>query len=158
MEETIVSNEAAEREHEKQQLAEIESCLSALQRLQRLFLTRPQNGIVLKKEELDQAKGRKCILGISGLRYHRYEKFFEVTPTGVNIVEPYSNFNTYIDAPVDSVVRVLQGVLNGDTSVFSAEWARGKARIVGPKHLHDGFVFGEVFRRLATLIKRYREA
>ena len=158
MEKTTVSNEVAKREQERQQLEEIEVCLSTLQRLQRLFLARPQNGVVLKQEELQQAKGRKCILGISELKYHRYEKFFEVTPTGVNIVQPYSDFNTYIAAPVDSVLRVLQGVLNGDTSVFSAEWARGKAKIVGARHLHDGFVFGEVFRRLATLIKRYREA
>ena len=158
MEKATLPNEATEREREKQQLDEIESCLSSLQRLQKLFLSREQNGAILKKEDLELAKGRKCILGISGLKYNRYEKFFEVTPTGVSIVKPYSDFNTYITAPVDSVLRVLQGVLNGDTSTFSAEWARGQAKIVGAKHLHDGFVFGEVFRRLATLIKRYREA
>lgn len=154
MEETTVVNEAAEQEG--RQLEEIEACLSTLQRLQTLFLLRPQDGAVLKSEELDQAKGRKCILGISGLKYHRYEKFFEVTPSGVNIVPPYADYNTYIAAPVDSVLRVLQGVLEGDTSSFAAEWARGKAKIVGSKHLHDGFVFGEVFRRLAELIRRYR--
>ena len=158
MEKVSVSNEVTEREQEQRQLEEIEACLSTLQRLQKLFLSRAQNGTVLKQEELEQAKGRKCILGISGLKYHRYEKFFEVTPTGVSIVHDYSDFNTYITAPVDSVLRVLQGVLNGDTSSFSAEWARGDAKIVGPRHLHDGFVFGEVFRRLAILIKRYRES
>ena len=158
MEEASVSNTTVERGQERRQLEEIEACLATLQRLQKLFLSRTQNGTVLKKEELEQANGRKCILGISGLKYNRYEKFFEVTPTGVNIVTPYSDFNTYITAPVGSVLRVLQGVLNGDTSSFSAEWARGEAKIVGPRHLHDGFVFGEVFRRLATLIRRYRES
>ena len=156
MEKADIANEVTEREEERKQLEDIEACLSTLQRLQSLFLARPHNGNFLKAEELEQAKGRKCILGISGLKYLKYEKFFEVTPIGVNIVEPYADFNTYIAAPVDSVLRVLQGVLNGDTSAFTAEWARGKTRIVGARHLHDGYVFGEVFRRLAELIKRYR--
>ena len=144
----------AEREQERKQLEEIERCLILLQKLQSVFLS--SNGALFKQEEITQASGRRCILRISGLKYHKYEQYFEVTQTGVKVVTPYTNPNTYIAAPIDSVLRVLQGVLNGDTSSFSSEWARGQAKIVGSKHLHDGFVFGEVFRRLATLIGRYK--
>ena len=140
---------------EKEQLEEIESCLDLIENLQKLFLVK--DGTFLQAGDLTKAKGRRCILGISGLKYHKYEKFFEVTPAGVHMVAPYEEFNTYIAAPVDSIVRVLKGVLSGETSAFTSEWARGQAKIVGSKHLHDGYVFGQIFQRLARLIKRYRE-
>lgn len=151
MEETTVASQ--EREWEQQQLKDIEDAFNALRTLQKVFLSTSTNS----KSDLSKAAGRRCILGVSGLKYHEYRKFFEVTPTGVEIVQPYDTFNTYILAPVDSVLRVLRGTLEGDTEAFAAEWARGKARLSGERRLHDGYVFSAVFKSLALLIKRYRE-
>jgi hypothetical protein len=78
-----------------------------------------------------------------------------VTDRGVSIVEPYETGNAYITAPVASVLRVLKGVLAGDPTSFSSEWARGQATIRGPRHLHDGMVFAGVFSRLALSIQRF---
>lgn len=163
MEETGIA--LKEAEWERQQLENIEACLNTLDKLQHIFLNVPSSMLpkddlssMLPKDDLAKASGRRCILGVGGLKYHSYEKFFEVSPGGVRIVPPYDNFNTYISAPVDSVLRVLKGVLDGDTAAFSAEWARGQAKIVGERRIHDGYVFSEVFRRLALMIKRYRES
>ena len=151
METASVVDEIAERDKESRQLADIESCLNAIERLQAAFLTQ------FSASDLEKTSGRRCVLGVSGLKYHTYEKFFEVSPVGVRIVQPYEEFNTYIQAPLDSVLRVLKGVLAGDTSAFSSEWARGQAHIIGEKHVHDGYVFSQIFSKLAEMIKRYRE-
>jgi len=150
MDETTTADEET---REREQLDEIDRCFNLLERLQGLFLKTSS----LRTGDLTQASGRRCILGISGLKYHKYNKFFEVRPDGVTAIDPYQNYNTYILAPIDSVLRVLKGVLDGDTSAFSAEWARGKAKLVGERRIHDGWVFGEVFRQLAEMIKKYRE-
>lgn len=129
--------------------------MSALQRLQSVLLV--GNNSAIPASDLNKASGRRCILGIVGLRHHRYEKFFEVDGSGVKVVAPYDKFNTYVAAPVDAVLRVLKGTLNGDTSSFGAEWARGTAKLVGEKRMHDGYIFAEIFKKLAVVIKRYKE-
>lgn len=143
-------------EWEEEQLKDIEDSLNALQHLQNILLVSKEPTV--PSGDLKQASGRRCVLGVVGLQHHKYEKFFEVSERGVLIVEPYDNFNTYIAAPVDAVLRVLKGVLNGDISAFSAEWARGTTKIIGERRLHDGWIFSEVFRSLAAVIKRYRES
>ncbi|MDP2662015.1 MAG: hypothetical protein Q8R28_14925 [Dehalococcoidia bacterium] len=137
-------------ERERKQLEEIEACLDTLQKLQHLFLRETT------RDDLNLAKGRKCILGVTNLKYHKYETFFEVTPAGVTVVKPYNNPNTYVGAPLASVLRVLKGTLAGDPSAFGAEWARGNARLVGERRIHDGHVFSSIFRDLAHMIARYR--
>jgi hypothetical protein len=122
-----------------------------MDKLQRLWTRELSQG------DLEQAQGRKCVLGIVGLKYHSFEKFFEVTPTGVQIVEPYKGYNSYIEAPLDSVTRVLKGVLDGDTTAFTQEWARGIAKIRGNRKVHDGYVFNQVFARLAEMFLRYKQ-
>lgn len=144
--------ETAEAVEESQKLAELEECLEALDILQRAFVK------VATREELSEAEGRRCILHITGLKHHKKTFFFEVTGTRVRLAEPYRNYNTYIAAPLSSILRVFRGILAGKTDAFAAEWARGEARIVGERRVHDGFIFNEGFKRLATLVKRYREA
>ena len=137
-------------EWEKKQLENIDGCFRTIEQLQNLFLGQLSGG------DLEKAEGRRCVLRVSGLKHYQYEKYFEGTTAGVKIVPPYLLPNTYIVAPVDSVYRVLNGVLNGDTAAFSSEWARGRARIVGERKLHDGYVFSEKFKKLANIIRKYR--
>lgn len=139
-----------EAELEGQALEDIGHTLDRMDRLQRLWMKELSQG------DLEQAQGRKCVLAITGLKYHSFERYFLVTPTGVEIVEPYQGYNSYIEAPLDSVTRVLKGVLEGDTTVFTQEWARGIAKIRGNRKVHDGVVFNQVFARLAEMFARYK--
>lgn len=106
--------------------------------------------------ERTSAEGRRCILSISDLKYHQAAFFFEVTGAMIRQVPQFERYTTHIAAPIDSVVRVLKGVLDGDENAFANEWARGQAKLVGKHSVHDGFQFAEAFRRLAGAIKRYR--
>ena len=113
-------------------------------------------GTLATTAERSSAEGRRCILSISGLKHHQAAFFFEVTGARIRQVPRFETYNTYIAAPIDSVIRVLKGVLNGDENAFSNEWARGQAKLVGEHSVHDGLQFAEAFRRLAGLVKRYR--
>lgn len=93
---------------------------------------------------------------ISGLSHHQVAFFFEVTGARIRQVPRFERYNTHISAPIDSVIRVLKGVLDGDENAFSNEWARGQAKLAGDHSVHDGLQFAEAFRRLAVLVKRYR--
>lgn len=141
-----------EKALEKQQLDEIVSCLKMLDRVQKIFIQS------VSSKDLQEAAGRRCVLKMTGLRHHDIILFFLVDGAGVKVVDPYdpSVANTWIEAPIDSILRVLKGVLNGDESAFSSEWARGKARIRGKRSFHDGWVFGDTFGRLARTIARYK--
>lgn len=151
MAEVRVADQSAEQRLEAETLDEVRHTLETIERLQRIFL--PQ---LEQKGELAQAAGRRCFLAIEGLKYHKWAEYFEVTATGVRTVPAFANYDTAIVASLDSVLRVLKGVLAGNEHVFSEEWARGQARIIGDRKLHDGYVFNEVFGRLARIIRRYR--
>lgn len=95
-------------------------------------------------------------MAITDLEYHEVSFFFEVKGARIRQITPFENYTTYISAPIDSVIRVLKGVLDGDENAFANEWSRGQAKLVGKHSVHDGLQFQEAFRRLTTLIKRYR--
>jgi len=148
-----MGREDAEREAESRQLEELYKCFKALDDLQTTF------SWLAKPDERDDAEGRRCILSVSGLKYNQQKSiFFEVSNGRVQMVEPYEEYSTYIVAPIDSVIRVLSGVIEGDEDVFAKEWARGKASITGQRHVHDAIQFTEAFRRFARLCKQYRPA
>jgi len=111
----------------------------------------------LEHGDLQLANGRRCILQITDYDGAVHSRLFEVTEVGVKVLPAEGDYNTLILAPIDSVARVLKGVLAGNRAAFSSEWAKGRARIVGNRKLHDGFVFSEIFGRLADRIKSYRE-
>ena len=152
MEEASGAVAQADVTREQEQLEEIVDCLKMLDRVQRVFVRS------VPQKELQEARGRRCVLKMVGLKHHDVVLFFMVDGAGVKIVDPYSHSeaNTYIEAPIDSILRVLKGVLEGDESSFSSEWARGKCRIKGKHSVHDGFVFGDVFGRLSRTIARYK--
>lgn len=106
--------------------------------------------------ELASAEGRRCILAITGLEHHQVSFFFEVAGARIRQVPPFEGYTTYIAAPIDSVMRVLKGMFDGDENAFVNEWTRGRAKIIGIHSINDGLQFQEGFRRLAGVIKRYR--
>ena len=142
--------EADGAEAERHQLDQVRALLQALDMLQGAF------GTLATAAERSSAEGRACILGITGLQHQEARFFFRVEGSKIRQVAPFERYNTYIGAPIDSVVRVLKGVLDGDENAFTNEWARGQAKLIGPHSVHDGLQFAEAFRRLALLIKRYR--
>lgn len=107
-------------------------------------------------EELRSAEGRACILAITGLQHQQATYFFQVVGGAIRQVPPFERYNTYIGAPIDSVIRVLKGALEGDEHAFAREWTRGQAQLKGDYSIHDGYQFDEAFRRLARLVKRYK--
>ena len=131
-------------------IEQVQTLLEAFNMLEGTFAT------LATSEELKSAEGRRCILSISGLKHQKAAFFFEVLGARIRQVEPFENYNTYIGAPIDSVIRVLKGVLDGDEDAFANEWSRGQAKLVGEHSVHDGLQFNEAFRRLTRLIKRYR--
>ena len=133
-------------------LKEVQDLLQALDIMQTTFAG------LANPEEKQAAEGRKCILHITGLKYHEVKFFFAVEGFQIHQVDAFAKYNTYIGAPLDSVVRVLNGTIHGDESCFSREWSRGEARIVGDYSVHDGLQFREAFKRIARLIGRYRRA
>ena len=135
---------------ERTKLEEIQVLLKAFNLLESTF------GTFATTDEKKSAEGRRCILAITGLQHHEAVFFFEVTGARIRQVPRFETYNTYIGAPIDSVIRVLKGVLVGDENAFTNEWTRGQARILGHHSVHDGLQFAEAFRRLSGLIKRYR--
>mgnify|MGYP001614729860 CR=1 FL=1 len=141
---------ADELDAEREKVAQVQTLLKAFDLLEGTFAT------LATAAERSSAEGRRCILSISGLKYHQATFFFEVTGARIHQVPRFEGYTTHIAAPIDSVIRVLKGVLDGDENAFSNEWARGQAKLVGEHSVHDGLQFAEAFRRLAGLIRRYR--
>jgi hypothetical protein len=135
---------------ERTKVEEVQALLKAFDLLEATFST------LATAAELKSAEGHRCILFISGLSHHQAAFFFEVTGARIRQVPRFERYNTHISAPIDSVIRVLKGVLDGDDHAFTNEWARGQATLGGDHSLHDGLQFAEAFRRLAQLVKRYR--
>ena len=133
-------------------LEEIDACLRLIDVLQERWMPDLEHG------DLKSASGRRCVLQITDYDGKVHSRLFEVTEFGIKVLPPEGHYNTLILAPIDAVAQVLKGVLAGDRAAFSSEWAKGRARIVGDRKLHDGFVFSEIFGRLADRIKAYRES
>ena len=153
MAESKILDPDAEREVERAQLAELAETLNSITRMQRLFLCD-----VERPGELDQTEGRRCLLVIEGLKYHPGSAFyFQVTPAGVEQVPPYDTYDTAIVAPLKSVLSVLKATVAGRQDPFGDELSRGNARLKGESRIHDGWVFKDVFIRLAARFRRYQE-
>ena len=136
-------------EAEAKQLKELQDLLQALDLMQGAFAALANPG------EKEAAEGRRCILHITDLKYHDLKFFFAVEGFQIRQVDPFVKYNTYIGAPLDSVIRVFKGMTVGDESCFSREWSKGAARIVGDYSVHDGLQFREGFKRFARYIGRY---
>lgn len=148
-----------EAQIEAEKMAQLEDAIQALDTLQRAFVPFIMK-MGVKHEQLQEAEGRRAILLVKGLNHQpalRY--YFEVSGLSIKRVAPFQVLpNTYIEAPIDTILRVFQKVLEGREDAFSSEWAKGEARIVGARSVHDAVMFSSGFQRFAKLIKRYRQA
>ena len=146
-----VGTESLDAVIESKKLAEVQSLLKALDILQTSFSS------LANPTEKQDAEGRRCILHITDLKYHKAAFYFAVEGFRVHQVDPFVKYNTYIGAPLDSVIRVLNGVLEGDENCFGREWSRGAAQLKGDYSVHDGLQFRNAFKRIARAVKRYRQ-
>jgi len=109
--------------------------------------------------EVRDAEGRRADLVVTGVGDHNVVYQFVVQGGRVRIgveTAPSGKLNTRIVAPIDSVIRVLEGVLAGNEKAFFEEHRRNQIRVEGAKNFHDATIFGETFGRLARLIRNYR--
>lgn len=95
-------------------------------------------------------------MAISDLQYQKATFYLEVVGLAIREVAPYENFHTKIDAPIDTVLRVLKGIAEGERNMLLNEATRGQATLKGDYSVHDLYVMNQGFNRLADGIKRYR--
>ena len=145
------SQAANEAQVEGTKLQEVEALLRAFDILQDAFSS------MTSQEDRQQAEGRRCVIGTTGLKYHKKAFYFEVVGSRLSQVDPYEKYNTLILAPLDTIIAVLKGTLSGDENAFVDEWRRGRAKLVGDHSIHDGDQFQKAFQRLAWVAKRYRQ-
>lgn len=108
-------------------------------------------------ERVMDAEGKKCILSVTGLRYHQEIIFFEVTELSIKSVEPFESFNTWIEADVGAILKVLRGLLSGKEDAFSESLGSDSVKIRGKKTYHDMVIFNEIFNTLAAHIRKFKE-
>jgi hypothetical protein len=143
--------DAAEAAVEAQKIEDLTALVQALS------ITLSAFAGLASADEQKAAEGRRCVLAVTGLKHHPPRAFFfEITGLQIKLVDPFTQYNTYVEAPIDSVMRVLKHLWNGREDGFSSEWSRGQAKIRGAKSLHDGMQFNEGYKRAARGIKAYR--
>lgn len=130
-------------------LEQLDQVIAALEILQKRFLP-----LLSAAGNISEARGRRCILAIADKGKTHRQYYFEVTQTGIQLVDAYAVYNTLIQAPLDGVLRVFTGLLYGWESAFSNEWTRGEARVIGERSMHDAIMFSNTFRQLARLIRK----
>ena len=135
---------------EARKIAEVRGFFKAVDMLLGTF------GFLATAGEIKAAQGRRTILAISDLKYQKATFYLEVVGLAIREVPPYEQFNTKIEAPIDTVIRVLKGITEGERNVLVDEKSRAQATLKGDYSVHDLLQMNEGFNRLADGIKRYR--
>lgn len=107
-------------------------------------------------EEMLEAEGKRCVISVTGLRYHEVIVYFQITGLSIVEVEPYENFDTFISAPLSVVNQFLARVLSGDENAFGDLAAGNNVKFRGKKTFYDLSAFQEIATTLAKNIKRLR--
>lgn len=107
-------------------------------------------------EFLVEAEGRKCVLSISGLRYHQVHIFFTVSQLSIKQTPPFEGYDTFVQTPLSVITDLLERVLSGEKAAFADVMASGRGKVIGPHAPHDMMVWGDVFDELADNIRRLR--
>lgn len=107
-------------------------------------------------EEVMEAEGKRCVINVTGLRFHNVTLFFQVSGLAVKQVEPYEGYDTFIQAPLKTVINFFKRVLSGDTDTFGDLVGGNDVKIRGPRTYHDILVFEDACRTLAMNIQRLR--
>lgn len=145
----VDANEAV-AQAEASKIAQVRGFFQAIDMLLGTF------GFKATTEEINAAQGRRTILAISDLRHQKATFYLEVVGVTIREVAPYERFHTKIEAPIDTVLRVLKGITEGDRDMLLNEKTRGEATLKGDFSVHDLYVMNQGFNRLADGIKRYR--
>lgn len=123
-----------------------------------LKFERPLRAILQRKyppERLLEAEGKKCILAVSGLRYHNLVLYLEVYGLGIREVSPYDTYDTYIIVSLSRLNELLGRTLSGDRDAFGDILASGEGKVIGMKAPHDLLIFEEIFQELADHIAKF---
>lgn len=91
------------------------------------------------------------------MKHHpNYAIYLEVKNSALNQVPPFAKYDTRIEAPLESVLRVLGRLSNGEENVFTDEKRRGLAVVDGVHSLHDLYWINNAANRLARIIRAYK--
>lgn len=121
----------------------------------------PVRKMLLRKyppERVLEAEGKKCVLSVTGLKYHQEVVFLEVTELSIKNKEPFENFDTWIEADISVIIKVLRNLLSGKEDVLSEAFGSNSVKVRGKKTYHDMAIFSEVTNTLSAHIRKFREA
>jgi len=108
-------------------------------------------------EQILEAEGRRCVLSVTGLRFHDLTLYFTVSQLSVKVSPPFESYDTFVQVPLSTINELLGRTLAGDKGAFGDILASGQARIIGPHAPHDMIVWESVFDELASNIARLRQ-
>jgi hypothetical protein len=146
-----VSPQADPAINEIRKLDDIRDFLKGLDILQASFPRLASPG------EKNAAEGRRCVIVITGLKHHpNYAIYFEVKNSSLSQVAPFTQYTTKIEAPLESVLRVLGRLSNGEENVFTDEKRLGVAVVEGVHSLHDLYWINNAANRVARIIRAYK--
>jgi len=110
------------------------------------------------ESELLEADGKKCVISVTGLKFHELTLYFQISGMSIKQVKPYEGGDTFIQAPIWVVNSFLSRVLSGEGTAFADLVSGGDVKFRGNRSYHDLKVFNDVCDHLAENIKRLREA
>lgn len=142
------------RQIEREALDRLFTYLDTFKKFERplaLLLRRKYN-----PEEILEAEGKRCIIAVTRLKFHDLTLFFEISNLSLRQVDPYEGYDTYIQAPLRTVIVFLQRTLSGDGSAFSDLAGSNEVKIRGSRTYHDILVFSDACETLASNIRRLR--
>lgn len=120
----------------------------------------PIKRIAMRKyspEQILEAEGKKCIIAVSGLRFHQKIYFFKVDKLSLTQVEPFDQFDTFIQVPISIINEFLERILSGDETAFGDLVGRDDVKFRGRRTFHDMMIFEDIFSTLARNIRKIRE-
>ncbi len=105
-------------------------------------------------EELLEAEGKRCVIAVTGLRYHDLVLYFQVNGLSIKQVEPYEDGDTFIQCPIRIINMFMARMLSGDEDCFGDLVAGNEVRFRGKHTYHDLQIFGSTCSMLAKNIRR----
>ena len=108
-------------------------------------------------EEILEAEGKKCIIQVSGLRYHDLSLYFQVSSLSLRQVQPFEDADTFVQVPIGIINTFLSRILSGDDSAFGDMVAGNEVKFRGKHTFHDLRIFSDVTSTLAKNIARIRQ-
>lgn len=140
------------REEELRRIEDLQNIIGAFDRIQAVL------GGLASRNELKDAEGHRCLLVVLLSHHENQRYYFEVAGGRIVLTSPFNVWNTKITAPLQVVIRVFDGIWQGEHDPFGDEKAHGLVKIEGERKVHDLVSFQDAFKRVSGIIRRYREA